>query len=435
MSLLRGKRESAAVYLFDLVLLVWFLGIVFPPLNTLPVKRAAVCIACAFASIFLYLVMRIRRTGTLPLKIILVLTVYFLMILLPYFVGNGVIGNRYMALSLVFLGPVIFDFYRENDLLGHLKVILYIVGAFALVSAVITYYNLLTNSFVSRSIKSRGEHSESLERRGIGGYLLIYFVASVSLPVLFVFLNEKRKRLKKWLFLILYVFCLVFVVKSNYMTAFVTVLFGSLLMVFLYAAQERKTRGKVLLFTVLVAFFIAILNLDKLLALLEGFFPQRIASVLYSNEGEGILQSIFSEFREDRWPTIGESLRSFFNHPLLGLCFSGKIVSNQDGFLVGLGQHSFIADTFALFGILFGVASVWIVFRVLRFYRNERVNALSAAMLLCVFALYFLNNATESIALAVGIVYPLVRELQRGKGEEEADEDLTQEQQTEGETV
>ena len=42
MTLFKGKRESVTVYLFDLVLLVWFLEIVFPPLNTLPIKRASV---------------------------------------------------------------------------------------------------------------------------------------------------------------------------------------------------------------------------------------------------------------------------------------------------------------------------------------------------------------------------------------------------------
>lgn len=411
MIMFRGKRETATVYLFDLVLLVWFLEIVFPPLNTLLVKRSPVCIACAFASIFLYLVLRIRRTGAIPLKVVLILTVYFLMILLPYMAGNGVIGNRYMALSLVFLGPIIFEFYRENGLLGHLKAILYIVGAFALLTGIITYYNLLTDAYVSRSIKSRGEHSLDLERRGIGGYLLIYFVASVSLPILYVFLSEKRKRLKKWLFLLLYVFCLAFVVKSNYMTAFVTVLFCSLLMVFLHLVQGRGVRGRLLLFFVLAAFFVAALNFDKLLALLQDFIPSRIASVIYSGE-EGVLQSIFTEFKEDRWPTVAESLRSFSEHPLLGLCFSGRMTYNH-GFLSGFGQHSFIADTLAIYGAVFGIALIWIVFRPIRFYRRERVNALSWAMGICILALYFLNNATESIALSVGVVYPLVRELQR----------------------
>ena len=401
------------VYLFDLVLLVWFLEIVFPPLNTLPIKRAPVCLACAFASIFLYLAIRILRNGSFPVKTVIILLVYFLIILLPYLVGNGVIGNRYMALSLVFLGPVIFDFYRENDLLGHLKVVLYFVGAFALVSAVITYYHLLTDSYISRSLKSAGEESEELQRRGIGGYHLVYFAASVSLPILFVFLNEKKRLFKKWLFLFLFLFCLVFAVKSNYMTAFVTVLFCSLLMIFLYVAEGQGLRGRILLFILLVAFFVAVLNFDRLLGMFKGFFPKRIASVLYSTEGEGVLQSIFTEFREDRWPTVQASLKAFAAHPLLGLCFSGKITFNREGFLVGFGQHSFIADSFALFGFFFGVACVWIVFRVLRFYRKEKVNALSAAMILCVLALYFLNNATESIALSVGIIYPLVRETQR----------------------
>ena len=414
----RRKRESVTVYLFDLVLLLWFLEIVYPPLNTLPVKRAVVCLACAFASIFLYLAMRIRRMGSVPVKAAAVLFVYVLMIVLPHVVRNGVIGNRYMSLSLVFLAPLIFDFYRENRLLGHLKVILLIVAAVALFTGIVTYSNLLNDSFISRSVKSSGEESAEVERRGIGGYLFIYFVAAASLPVLFGFLHEKRRKLKKFAFLAIYVFGLMLIIKSNYMTAFVTVVFCSLLMVFLYLAQGRGYRGQILLFVVLAAFFVLVLNVDKLLQLMEGFFPKRIAAVLYSGE-EGVTQSIFTEFKEDRWPTVVESLQAFARHPVLGLCFYGRLMTNSDGFLIGFGQHSFIADTFALYGMLFGVVSVWIAFRALRFYHKEKVNALSFAMALCIFALYFLNNATESIALVVGIVYPLVRELSRENPEAE----------------
>lgn len=419
MTLFKGKRESGTVYLFDLVLLVWFLEIVFPPLNTLPIKRAPVCLACAFVSILLYLALRIKRTGELPVKVIIVLFVWLLMITLPYLAGNGVIGNRYMALSLVFFGPIIFEFYRENGLIGHLKAILYIVGAFALVTGLITFFNLLTDSFISRSIKSSGEDSIDLQRRGIGGYQFIYFVASVSLPLLYVFLTEKRKKLKKYAFLLVYVFSLLLVVKSNYMTAFVTAFFCSLLLIFLYVARGKGTRGRFVMFLVLAVFFVVVLNMDKLLMQLEDFFPKRIAAVLYSGEDESMLQSLFTEFKEDRWPTIAESLRSFADHPLLGLCFSGKITYNSKGFLVGFGQHSFIADTFALYGMLFGVVCTWIAFRAVRLYHKERVNVLSWAMALCIFALYILNNATESIALAVGVVYPLVRELHRDSSAEE----------------
>lgn len=413
MTLFKGKRESVTVYLFDLVLLVWFLEIVFPPLNTLPIKRAPVCLACAFASIFLYLIIRIRRTGSLPVKVMLVLFIYFLMIILPYLARNGVIGNRYMALSLVFFGPIIFEFYRENGLLGHLKTILYLVGAFALVTGFITFFNLLNDSFISRSIKSGGEYTEDIERSGIGGYQFIYFVASVCLPLLYVFLTEKKKKLKKYAFLLIYAFCLLLIVKSNYMTAFVTALFCSLLLVFLHVTQRRGTKGRFVMLLVLAVFFVIVLNMDKLLMQLEGFFPKRIAEVLYSGEEESLLQSIFTEFKVDRWPTIAESLRSFADHPFLGLCFSGRMTYNREGFLVGFGQHSFIADTLALYGFLFGFVCIWIVFRAVRLYPRDRVNALSWAMILCVFMLYFFNNATESIALSVGIVYPLVRELKR----------------------
>ena len=421
MILFKGKRESAAVYLFDLVLLVWFLEIVYPPLNALPVKRAPVCVACAFASILLYLVVRIRRAGTLPLKVLFVLIVFFSIVLLPHLMGNGVIGNRYLALSLIFLAPIIFEFYRGNGLLGHLKSILFIVGAFALVTGIVTYYHLLATPYISRSIKYSRDSAFDLERQGVGGYWFVYFVSAVAIPLLYVFLAEKEKKLKKWFCLFLFFFCLVFVVKSNFMTAFLTTLFCSLLLVFLFFTRGRGPKGRILLLFVLLAFFIAALNVDRLLLQLEGFFPKRIAAVLYSGD-ENVLQSIFTEFMEDRWWTLQTSLESFADHPLLGLCFSGKMVYDNEGFLVGFGQHSFIADSFALFGILFGAFCTYAVFRPVRFYKHERVNSLSLAMLFCIVSLYFFNNATESIALVIGIVYPLVRELYREPSKETLNE-------------
>ncbi len=421
MILFKGKRESAAVYLFDLVLLLWFLEVVYPPLNALPVKRAPVCVACAFASVFLYLVLRISRKGTLPLKVLFVLSAFLLIIVLPYLFGNGVIGNRYLALSLVFFGPIIFEFYRENGLLGHLKVILYIVGAFAVVTGIITYYHLLATPYISRSIKYSRDSAFDLERQGIGGYWFVYFVSAVAIPLLYVFLAEKKKLFKKWLCFFLFLFCLVFVVKSNFMTAFLATFFCALLMVFFNFARGRGIRGRLILLFALIAFFFAALNVDKLLMQLEGFFPKRIARVLYSGE-ENVLQSIFTEFMEDRWWTIQTSLDSFVEHPFLGLCFSGKMVYDSEGFLAGFGQHSYIADSFALFGILFGAFCTYAALRPVRFYRGERVNCLSVAMFICTISLLLFNNATESIALVIGIVYPLVRELYREPSKETLNE-------------
>ena len=108
------------------------------------------------------------------------------------------------------------------------------------------------------------------------------------------------------------------------------------------------------------------------------------------------------------------SLENFIKHPFFGVISSDEITTNQSGFLEGFGQHSYILDTFTLYGFVIGIINIIIILKPFKDQYGNRVKygrPLNNAMLVCVIGIYLFNNATISTALAFGIFFPLLREI------------------------
>jgi hypothetical protein len=116
------------------------------------------------------------------------------------------------------------------------------------------------------------------------------------------------------------------------------------------------------------------------------------------------------------------SIEAFKEHPILGLLGSGQLqVSN--GSLYGFGQHSYILDTFALYGIVGGTLNLLaLAAPFINRYRIKRDISLDITMFVVMLLLYLVNNASESIALAVTIIYPFIRDITVIKNREVHDE-------------
>jgi hypothetical protein len=301
-----------------------------------------------------------------------------------------------------------------------MKNILTIVGILSAITLLITYKALLENPYISRSIKSSGEYSTSLARQGIGGYTFIYFMTIISVLILYYFI-EAEKPWKKMGAAVCYVISVLFTIKSNYMTAFLIVIIGACLLVFLKLSLKGR---KGIIAGVLVVLFIALLgfNLDKILSMIGPILPKRISSVLLVDDGISVTESIINEFLGDRWPTMLRSIEAFKEHPILGLLGSGQLqVSN--GSLYGFGQHSYILDTFALYGIVGGTLNLLaLAAPFINRYRIKRDISLDITMFVVMLLLYLVNNASESIALAVTIIYPFIRDITVIKNREVHDE-------------
>jgi len=119
------------------------------------------------------------------------LLIYSFFILVPLLFGYQTIANRYSSMSLVICGSVVFDYYYKSDKICVLRRILKLVFLLSLITMIITYFYLLTDSYVSRRINSTGIESELLASKGIGGY------SQQEKNVLYVSVRKKELKIVK----------------------------------------------------------------------------------------------------------------------------------------------------------------------------------------------------------------------------------------------
>ena len=247
---------------------------------------------------------------------------------------------------------------------------------------------------MARSIKSSGETTDVLKRAGIGGYEFIYYC--MLLGIAFFYLYKKRgKRVRN---LVISILILGLILLSNYFTAVLLFLLGVVLVYF----EDRRFSTKLFLIFIILVFAICILFVsqgftDLVLTILpEGRIKSTVAEF-----DSNLLSGIFEEFISDRWPTIQVSIDAILNHPLVGVQFQVADLAFQS-----LGQHSMVFDTLAIWGIPMGCLFLYLMFRPL---------TLPSCILIPFAGLMLLNNATPSIAFAVGLLIPtLLLESEKG---------------------
>ena len=404
---MKNKYDNSSFIALNVLLFVYFLELVFPPITVLGkgVLIQTGCLCGWFVLSFMsdakfYFNLKIHRSFLL---IFCAVTIIF-----PYLLGFSTFGNRYLGVMLVPLGVIVFDYYKCHGKLKDLKNVILCVMAFATVTMVITILRLIEEPYISRSIKSSGEYSEILARKGIGGYSFIYFMVPMGILMLYSFLRSKKKRIK--VFFILYYFVTAYLIfLSNYTTALLVYVIASAVLIINYFSRQE---GKNLLLLWISVFAVAmiILNLNKIVYNLKDVLPQRLAQAFVPKNNEGVLVTLYNEFIADRWPTIVLSFKQIMASPILGGLVSGDSVQS---ILNSTGQHSHIMDTYAFYGVIIGTVNIFVLlapFKNMNGVWIKKAKALNNAMFICVLGIYFFNNATSSIALAFTIVFPLVRE-------------------------
>ena len=405
------ERETIRIWFvpMNFILFVYFLELVFPPVTTI-VDATWVCAICMALWLFLSFIIDSYFYLNLNYRSFICLVFFVFSIFLPRLFGVTTIGNRYVGLGLLAIGPIIFEFYKKHSRLRELRNIIFAIIPFISITLGITLYRLLESPFISRTIKSSGEYSEGLAREGVGGYNFIYFIVVIALLLLYIFLNFKIKKIKA-ITIIVYVIMVYFTLKSNYVTAFLIVIIASAVMLFFYMVENSKNRivsGTLLL----IAIILVVTNINGIIAVFAEVIPPRIAEVFITEDGRNVFVSVFEEFVNDRWPVMKTSIDGFFENPFLGMITLGNN-NLADYFFSGFGQHSHILDTFSLLGVFGGIINLIVVFRPFRDESGKWVKGsapLTAAMLVCVVGIYLFNNATSSIALATSIIFPLLRE-------------------------
>lgn len=388
------------------VLLIYFSELVFPPISVI-IPSATVCFICFV--LWLFICYTTNRSFLLRTENFFYLFVFAILVVIPYLFGYNVIAHRYTNMALVICGSIIMNYYYYMGKMDILKRILIIVGVLAIITMIHTLSELLINPFISRSIKSSGEYSIGLARQGIGGYKFIYFVTALCTPLLYWLLNSKKK-LEKIILIGIYVLSVTLVLKSNYMTAFLTIIIGAVVLI-VFNAISKDIKTRILGIVAAILIFIVGINIDSIISDFAYILPSRIAEVIVSGEGSSVIDSVVIEFLGDRWPTIQTSINAFLQHPILGLIGSGEL-STAGGFLTGFGQHSFVADTYALYGIVGGTLSfIAVIKSTLNKYIWKKRNVLKTTMFIIMILLYCFNNATESIALVFTVIAPFISEI------------------------
>lgn len=406
---MNNRYYYSSFIVLNLLLFVYFLELVFPPITTIGNSTliCALCLAFWLIISFMsnpdfYLESNIH---TSYLLIFLVAT-----IIVPYAFGIGTIGNRYLSLALLPVGPVIFKYYKHHQKLRELKLIILGLIPFAGTTFFVTLIRLIEDPYISRSIKSWGEYSAGLAREGIGGYSFIYFTVGISVLLLYIFLKTNNKLIKT-LSIIGFALGLFFLLKSNYVTALFVALLASAVLIIMHYADNDTGNMPALILSV-IGVFLIIANLNVIIDTFSEYIPARIAEVLVAGDDKSIFQSVTDEFLSDRWPVMLTSVEGFLKNPVLGWV-GAQNISVANSFTSGFGQHSHILDTFSLLGIIFGIVNIFVILRPFKDDNGvwiQHNKPLNISMLICIIGIYLFNNATSAVALVFTIIFPLVRE-------------------------
>lgn len=408
------KEYDINFVIMDLFLLLYGLEALFPPITVI-FNSTLVSLISIFAVVLIMFITDSPYFLTQPLKNTYPLIFFLATAVFPYLFGIGVIGNRYLSLCMIPFGYLIFNFYKKYNRLHELKIVCVILSLFAAVTFLMTLKALIADPYISRSIKSSGEYSSGLAKRGIGGYQFIYFIVIAGQFLLYIFLQSKSK-LIKFCTLLLFLVSLFFVLKSNYMTALLTALIASGVML-ISKYSGKGIVNKIMLIAVIAAVILFVANIDALIKEFSDFIPKRILKVVGNSEN-GTMQAIMDEFLDDRFPVMRESIVEALKHPLLGLISSDAMSVGSDGILVGFGQHSHILDTFALYGLPIGALNIFVILKPFYGTDGKKIKygkPLNGSMAVCVVGIYLFNNATPSVAFGFCLMYPLIRELYKPK--------------------
>ena len=318
---------------------------------------------------------------------------------IPYIMGNPAIGNRYMYTFILIFGVIITLFYYETNNMKLIGSAIFCCSPFFVYTFVKTIQSGINNPYIMRSIDTN-EAGYALMRQGIGGYHFVYMVSIISVLSFILFL--KSSGIKKYIYLVISSICLFLIILSNFFTAVVMSLVGIAIALFMRFSRKRIINGIVVAVLFLFLYYVA--QKYFLIYFVELFDDGgRIYNVIGS--GESIGSSLVSEFIRDRWPTIQISLEAYINHPIFGL--SMGTIENNGVYDISYGQHSYIADSLALFGTIFGgmsIIAMFLAFRKIQFLKEEKDFYIPLFMLTIIVSLF--NNLTHSVAVCITIICP-----------------------------
>lgn len=398
------KLKNSSFFLLDGFVLILFLLMNIPQLQLLSLYNY-LCLGVTLVILFII----VLNKGALKFRkkpaIILFATYTVLTTLIPLFFGRAQIFNRYLTLSEGFIFYIIYEYNkhnRDNNVNIRLIFLFVVLQLYTIFS---TLYALSEDGHACRSIKSTfipGDNTYMLLLSGVSGYDLIYssLIECVVLFCLFIFGYSYLKKKYRCLTVVFILLFSVLIVMSNYFTATI-LLFGGF--VFAIIAQ-RGAKILILIIPLLFIYGLAHKTINEaafnivLSVIPEGRTHDRIAIIQLNTA------SSESEELDSREETTAKSENLIIEYPLLGY------ITSEDYVLENVGQHSYLLDTMALYGIFIGLLGCYsILLPFILFFRKTNNTQLRRVCLL-IGSLYLLllyrNNLTLDISYSAYFYFP-----------------------------
>ncbi len=402
-----SKRSWAQLFALLLLYCLAVLSI-FPPIRALPyfnyiwpvLSAAWLCAAIVSAPAF-FIRPTIHQFATY---------IFFAYtISLAFAAGNGFIGNRYLE---IFQVAIFYWAYRINE--GNnrqddnIKLLMWLLPVVLMIS-LFTVLQYIDHPNISRTAKKDTVVGLSQMSQGVAGYEFIYCLVFLCPPLLYLVINSRRRfklPYKPFWIAVLTLF-LINIAFSNFMTALILTLASIVFRLFIPKITSAR-----FLFYIFALLIIA------------PFIPYFLLNIIdfgISLTGESMNTSRLLEIRDlldtglvemsmdARLNAFQSSYIAVINNPILGLITSD--IGNVEQGLSGFGQHSFLLDNYALYGVFWGSLAIYVFFQPL--FRQLRVHSqVKFSLPLLMFALTFLfflvNNLTPSIGFVVYFAFPVI---------------------------
>lgn len=331
--------------------------------------------------------------------------------IVPYLFNNSIIAHRYMNFSSIFFFYIVYEFNnyvgREKDT----KRIVKLSVPFFIVTLFKTAKALIVNPSISRSIKSSDEYTMDILFQGIGGYEFIYFLVFLIIITIYLIISQMNyMRRSTNIFLILLTVISVFVViLSNYFTALLLIIVIPIMMLLMNFITRRKY---IQLFIVLLITIFLFLYIDKIaifiLELAINIIDKGYNHIRLIIIKENLLYGSSVDISNNRFGIFMTSVNSFLENPYFGIIKTP--LKTSGGYLQGFGQHSFIMDTFALFGFGLGLIQVYMICQpfLRRIRKNKKFRDFLVPLFFAMLIIFNFNTVTPSFGFVLFMILPMI---------------------------
>lgn len=384
--------------LYDIATIIVSMFCLFPSVTASNPFRLLVLVA------FFYVIAVSFRKLVIANKIPLfkIVFIFIISFIISYIIGINSSINFYIHFSILILFVIIFEQYRVRGL-KTMKYAVFVLFGLLLIANLQTIIVLITNPSYARALT---KNQDTYEVVGLsGGYGLVYASLLALIACLLLAIKKRKTSITFRLLLLLIISSsIVLIWKAGFFLALVLLIVGALIMII--GIDKRKIMKTLLVFVIMFGslFIVKILFSDVVIYSTEGTkYETKVSEVLESDKDAPYNTDEFGE-RQNRY------FRDFdlmIEYPIIG-CWQFLLV----------GKHSFILDTLAQYGLLFGSYFLFTTFFIpIRILKSSEDAAFTQAVVffgvLVIFL--FLNTFAISMLPIVFVIFPYTNYLLQDK--------------------